>query len=193
MRSNDSTSELNFFDNTGSMSIQQEARTVDFHGVMAIDDSFSIYSKSYQYIRELGTSYGSLRLFDQSKNQVDYRMFVEGYPVFSTNEDGKITVRFVDNGQENQKNVDIRASMNMFQVPIPSDIEISLPASHDITEKLYLYGMDSDELGMMLIGYSWRNVQDTGVVDLEPEWYIQYGDQWYSYQELLDKLQESEG
>lgn len=191
VRSNDGTANLNFYDGTESMTIQQEQQQIDFRSVIRTDSQFDSYAKSYDYIRGLGTNYGSLRLFDQTKNTSDYRIFVEGFPVFSDKAEGKMTVRFSENGQVNQKNIEIKANLNTIQVPIPSDREVTLPASYDVVQNLYAHGAQYDKLEMILIGYGWKNIQDTGVVDLEPNWYIQYDNTWYSYAQLLTHLAES--
>ncbi len=41
----------------------------------------------------------------------------------------------------------------------------------------------------MIVGYTWQNVKETNrVVDLLPEWYVKYKDNWYSANDLLEKL-----
>ena len=191
VRSNDGTANLNFYDGTESMTIKQEQQQIDFRSVIRTDHHFDIYATSYNYIRGLGTNYGSLRLFDQSKNTIDYRIFVEGFPVFSDRAEGKITVHFSENGQLNQKNIEIKANLNTIQVPIPSEREVTLPSSYEIVQNLYLHGAEYEKLNMIVIGYGWKNIQDTGVIDLEPNWYIQYENTWYSYEQLLAYLEES--
>lgn len=191
VRSNDGTANLSLYDGSEAMIIQQNQQQVDFRGTISIEDEFSLYKESYNYIRGLGTNYGSMRLFDQNDLMADYRIFVEGYPVFSEQEEGQITVQFSE-VEEKQANVEIKANLNTIQVPIPSDEEVELPASYDVLQNLYSQGAEAEKLEMIIVGYGWRNLQDTGVVDLEPNWYIQYDNTWYSYEVLLAHLKESE-
>lgn len=66
-----------------------------------------------------------------------------------------------------------------------------MPSSYEIVQNLYLHGAEYEKLNMIVIGYGWKNIQDTGVIDLEPNWYIQYENTWYSYEQLLAYLEES--
>uniref|UniRef100_UPI00403FBE4D YycH family regulatory protein n=1 Tax=Candidatus Enterococcus willemsii TaxID=1857215 RepID=UPI00403FBE4D len=192
VRSNDGSANLHLYDGSESMIIQQNQQQVDFRGILKTDDHFNVYPASYEYIRGLGTNYGSLRLFDQVNRMIDYRIFVEGFPVFGNQGEGRMTAQFLDNGQEHLQNIEIRANLSTIQVPIPSEKEVELPPSHDVIEQLYLMGADADKLQRILVGYSWKNLQDTGVVDLEPNWYVQYENKWYLSSDLFSRLQESE-
>lgn len=192
IRSSDGTANLNLYDGSESMTIQQNRQQVDFRGSVPLDEQFSIYETSYRYIRGLGTNYGSMRLFDQKEQMMDYRIFVEGFPIFSEQDEGRIMVQFSEIGQTSQANVEITANLNTIQVPIPSDQEVELPASYDVVQTLYGNGAEVGRLEAIIVGYSWKNLQDTGVVDLQPDWYIEYDDTWYSYEGLLKHLQESE-
>ena len=41
------------------------------------------YSQSFNYVSRLGTAVGNLRYFDHHEGQINFRIFVEGYPTFS--------------------------------------------------------------------------------------------------------------
>lgn len=192
LRSNEDTEDLNIYDGSESMVIAPDDQTVDFQGAISQDENFDKYTDSYQYIRRLGTSYGSIRFLDSIQNTIDYHIFVEGFPVFSDNDEGKFSVEFSEAGQDNQRSVEIQANLNMIQVPIPSDSEVEVPSGRDVLEDLYYVGADPEKINDLVVGYHWENIEDTGVVDLEPDWYVQYDDTWYNSDDLMQHLQESE-
>jgi len=193
IRSSDDTEDLKFYDGSESLLIQQEQQRMNFQGIISADQQFDIYKKSYDYIRGLGTNFGSLRLFDRKENVINYRIFVEGFPVFGENSEGVIRVGFSDGGQDYQKNVSIQASLNTIQVPIPSEQKVELPAASTVLENLEKLGIDEKDRPRLLIGYTWRNLEDTEVVDLKPGWYINYKGTWYLYDQLVAELKEEGG
>ncbi len=191
LRSNDDTENLNIYDGSESMVIEPDSQKVDFQGNTSAQEEFDPYRDSYQYIRKLGTNYGSIRFLDSMQNTLDYHIFVEGFPVFSDSEEGKFLVEFSDTSQEGQRSVEIQANLNMIQVPIPSDSEVEVPSGKEVLEDLYYTGADPEKLHSLVVGYSWENIEDTGVVDLEPAWYVQYGNSWHKSEDLMQQLQES--
>lgn len=193
IRSNDASANLNIYDGSESMNIRQNQQLVTYRGTTKIENTVDMYDQSYRYIRGLGTNYGSLRLFDQSQSMMDYRIFVEGFPIFSNQDEGRIQLNFSNNALGNQRIVEIRAALNTIQVPIPSENERELPSSHSVVSNLIAYGADKELIEMIIVGYNWRNLEDSGVVDLEPNWYVKYEGIWVQYHQLLNQLQESEG
>jgi len=192
LRSNDDTDNLNIYDGSESMVIEPDNQKVDFQGNTSEEEEFDPYTDSYQYVQKLGTNYGSIRFLDSMQNTLDYHIFVEGFPVFSDTEEGKFSVEFSDTSQEGQRSVEIQANLNMIQVPIPSDSEVEVPSGKEVLEDLYYTGVDPEKLHSLVVGYSWENIEDTGVVDLEPAWYVQYGNSWHKSEDLMQQLQESE-
>ena len=192
IRSSDGTMNLNLYDGSESMIVQQNEHKVDFSGTIPLTNPFSNYKVGYKYIRGLGTNYGSMRLFDQFNQTTDYRIFVEGFPVFSRENEGEITVQLLKDEENQEVDVEINANLNTIQVPIPSDDTVELPSSYDAVQQLYVNGAKADKLTQIIVGYTWKNLPNTEVVDLEPTWYVQYDHRWYSFAELMTRLTESE-
>ena len=188
IRSSDGTMNLNLYDGSESMIVQQNEQKIEFSGTIPLTTSFSNYQAGYKYIRGLGTNYGSMRLFDQVNQTTDYRVFVEGFPIFSQDNEGKITVQFLKDTTNNEVDVEINANLNTIQVPIPSDETVELPASYDAVQQLYVNGAQADKLMQIIIGYTWKNLPNTEVIDLEPTWYVQYDRRWYSLDALMQHL-----
>ena len=63
------------------MSIHSETQVVDFRGELPEKKKMLVYFLKVSYISKLGSSLGNLRYFDRSDNTIDYRIFVEGFPV----------------------------------------------------------------------------------------------------------------
>lgn len=160
------------------------ANQVDFHNQ-------NIYSVSADYVSRLGTNLGQLRFFQREDKKIIYRAFVEGYPLFRKDDNGKIVVSFSDLGQENTRNMEISGNLTTLQVPIPSDKTKTLPGALTICEKLQALGIKA--LPEMTIGYLWEEIQDTGVVDLTPTWFAYYQNQWLPYDELVQILSNGKG
>ncbi|HAP7495899.1 TPA: hypothetical protein IVO98_000941, partial [Enterococcus faecium] len=82
VKNNDESNELIFYGGNETMSIHSETQVVDFRGELPEKkENASVFSESFPYISKLGSSLGNLRYFDRSDNTIDYRIFVEGFPV----------------------------------------------------------------------------------------------------------------
>ncbi|EPH95665.1 YycH protein [Enterococcus faecalis 13-SD-W-01] len=186
---NDESNELVFYGNNESLTIKSETQEVDFGGTLPQDEiGKDFYSETSAYISRLGSALGNLRYFDRENTQIDYRIFIEGFPVFGTENKGKVRVAV-----ENESKVNIQTSLNTIQVPIPSDEEVELPSTSDIIQQLIDKGAKKEAIHSVVIGYTWQNIKETNrVVDLLPEWYVKYNNNWFSANELLDKLPEME-
>ncbi|MHC5268221.1 YycH family regulatory protein [Enterococcus sp. LJL98] len=192
VRSNSSAFDTYLYESGESLTIKQNQEVINFQGNAQIVAPFDIFSTSFRYMQRIGTSYGSTRMLDQTRNEIDYRIFVEGFPVFGSNSAGRLLFDFKENNSSNEVNVSIQGNLTSLQIPIPSAEEVTLPASQEVVETLYYNGFDVNLVQMLLIGYEWKNLEDTGVVDLIPQWYIKYGDKWFSYDFLLSTLMEEE-
>lgn len=184
VKTNDESSELIFYDRNETMSIHSKTQVVDFRGENPGEASNNIFSKSFPYISKLDSSLGNMRYFDCNENKINYRIFVEGFPVFGSDSKGQVSIEIRDNSE-----VSIQTSLNTIQVPIPSDEEVELPNTENVVQNLVAKGADKEKIQSIIIGYTWQNIKETNrVVDLFPEWYVKYQEQWYSVSELLERL-----
>lgn len=192
-RSTDDSSDLIITDRSEAMTVQKDNRFIEYRDSNLVGFHNNLYTKGYEYIRELGMNYGNLRFLDRNGETMNYRVFVEGYPVFSQNNEGLISMEFAENVQANSWSVRIGANMNTIQIPIPSDQTTKLPSSQEILMKLKNRGADLSKISSILIGYKWSDIQDTNVVDLVPTWYLNINHTWVDADSLLKKLSEGEG
>jgi regulatory protein YycH of two-component signal transduction system YycFG len=193
VRSTNNSLDVHLFDSAETLTIQQNSSEFQFQGTIDTKQPFEIYQTSFDFVREISPSYGSTRMIDQVRNTIDYRIFVEGFPIFGSFSEGRLFAYFSDNKQIDKKNITIDGNLNSLQIPIPSEELIQLPTSHEVVQKLEQAGGEIDQIKMFLIGYKWENIQDTGVVDLIPQWYLKYGETWYTYDKLYEKIVEEKG
>lgn len=171
------------------LTINLDTQLIDYRENNVSIKNKNLYQISAKYMANLGTSMGQLRYFDHTNQEFTYRPFVEGYPIFRANNHGAINISFSPTTKNNQRNIKITGSLTTIQVPIPSEKTKELPGAAVIYQQLYDAGLASNEYPMMTIGYQWTDLQDTGVVDLIPTWFVYYNNEWYQYQDLQKQLQ----
>ncbi|MBP8692848.1 MAG: hypothetical protein KBH56_01635 [Enterococcus sp.] len=192
VRSNSSVFDTYLYEGGNSLTIKQDQEIIQFQGQANTTRPFDIFLTSFDSIKKIGASYGSTRVIDQLDNAIDYRTFVEGFPIFGENHEAQIAFDFKESNESSAVRVTIQANLNSLQIPIPSEESVVLPSSQEVIETLYYKGLDTTLVESLLIGYQWKNLEDTGVVDLIPNWYIKYDNQWYRYEALFQLLAEEE-
>ena len=192
VRSNSSVFDTYLYEGGNSLTIKQDQEIIQFQGQANTTRPFDIFLTSFDSIKKIGASYGSTRVIDQLDNAIDYRTFVEGFPIFGENHEAQIAFDFKESNESSAVRVTIQANLNSLQIPIPSEESVVLPSSQEVIETLYYKGLDTTLVESLLIGYQWKDLEDTGVVDLIPNWYIKYDNQWYRYEALFQLLAEEE-
>lgn len=189
---NDESVDTYYYEGGQNMTVLQDQQQVKFETTTDGSDETDLAMLSADYIIRLGNNFGTIRYFDQQDKHLDYRVFVEGYPVFSTGGQGVISVAFSESGQTGSREMTISASLNAIQVPIPSETEIELPSSLSVKNDLIAAGADPELLQQIIVGYQWGEIKDAPLVDLTPAWYVNYDSSWISYDALMTKLAETE-
>lgn len=174
--------------------MNEQKRLVTFNGELPEDlAKESVYSQSFNYVSRLGTAVGNLRYFDHHDGQINYRIFVEGYPVFSQSSKGKMSVKIEHTPNASLPQIKIETSMDTVQVPIPSDEEVELPSTLEVENNLAAVGIDLDKIQSFIIGYTWQDVDGVNkLVALTPEWFVKYDDSWYPANQLMQGNLETE-
>lgn len=189
IQTNEDSKDLSYTSGNERLIAEENLGTIHFNGELtARTAADTIYSDSFNYVKKLGTNMGNIRYFDRVNTKINYRTFVEGFPVFSENDKGQVRIT-IENDKAEKTNVVIETSIDTIQVPIPSEEEVVLKSTESLLEKLAVNGADPVKINSMVIGYTWHKIEEiTQVVDLTPEWYIRYDDIWYSEHELLEQL-----
>lgn len=165
-----------------SLTIDSQTGEVNYFGKLKqshVGNENSLYYDTFQYVEDMGTSLGNLRYFSDTSNEVVYRNYVEGFPVFGDNMKGCLATT-VQN-----KNVFIKANQDTLQIPLPSDDSVTLVPTQELVDHLKNQGADMSKIIDIQIGYKWEQNKETQqAIDLVPSWYIKYDDNWMTQEEL---------
>ncbi|MGX6977940.1 YycH family regulatory protein [Vagococcus elongatus] len=153
-----------------------------------VEKNNNLHEKTFGYIEKMGKTADGVRYFDQAGTKITYRRYVEGYPIFSDYYRGRIEIT------ANPSGIKLLTNQNIVQVPIPSDEEVPLPPTKEILQQLLDAGMKNEEMQNIQVGYSWKtNPDNKQIVDLEPEWYVKYHDEWHKVSDTLQLLEKQGG
>lgn len=190
IRTSEDSQDLSYTTNNEILQTDVKQGTIEFRGDLSNENLLKndIYTTSFSYVKKLGTSMGNLRYFDRDKAQVNYRTFVEGFPVFSQKNKGQVQVT-VERRIDQDQYVIINTSSDTIQIPIPSEEVVTIESADKLLEELKKAGAKMESIRSLVIGYTWQSIEETKqVVDLTPEWYIHYNEKWYSKNDLLATL-----
>lgn len=169
-----------------SLTIDSQTGEVNYFGKLKQSHSGSVnslYYDTFQYIEDMGTSLGNLRYFSNDPNEVIYRNYVEGFPVFGESMKGSLAATVQG------KNAYIKANQDTLQIPLPSDDSVTLVPTEELVEHLKSLGVDMDKITDIQIGYKWEQNKETQqAIDLVPSWYIKYDNTWMTQDELINTL-----
>lgn len=170
-----------------SLTIQSRNGEVNYFGKLQ-NTSNDLYSNTFRYVENLGSTLGTIRYFDNTGSDITYRNYVEGFPVFGEDFKGTLDITV-----QNQKNVHIATNQETIQIPIPSEETVSLPPTQQMIDELESLGIDKGKIKDIQIGYEWQSNSDTRqVVDLVPKWYLKYDGEWQSSEQVKRLLQVKE-
>lgn len=66
---------------------------------------------------------------------------------------------------------------------------MTLPQTSDVLNELLMAGVKKEDIQGLQIGYTWHTNRETRqVVDLEPEWYVNYRGVWNNVPTVLHLL-----
>lgn len=159
--------------------------TLKYENYLSKDDREStsqIYQHFYNKLTATGIPLDSLR-YDSSSNhgrKLNYRTYVDSFPIFNNNGYGEITLESKSNGNERYW-----LSLYSLQVPLPLKHQmVKLPASGEIISQLHNSNHLKDVKDVR-VGYAWHNDdQNSRVVKLVPTYFVKYKGNWVEYTEL---------
>lgn len=167
------------------LNIQYETGEVRFNDRYspANPNALEMANTSYQAIKRIANNMGIVRYFANQNGTIVYRNFVEGYPIFSDQNKGRIEVSFFEGL------LSIVTNQETILVPIPADETVTLPQTSDVLNELLMAGVKKEDIQGLQIGYTWHTNRETRqVVDLEPEWYVNYRGVWNNVPTVLHLL-----
>ena len=115
-------------------------------------------------------------------NEVEFRRYIKGYPIFGTPDYGGTFISVSDNNVAGLEMPTVVA-----QTPI-SDQETKkvLHSMDELTALLTSAGHSLNDVDDIKVGYTWNYSDESNqVVTLEPSWYIKVNGNWMSIQTLI--------
>lgn len=146
----------------------------------------STINDSYKNITKLGLPMDNVRFFsyDPKSRTVMYRTYVEGFPIFRASGFGTVSTRTLNSSAQR-----IQFSLDNPEVPLPSNKGyVSLPSTETMLKRLVNRGYNLKDLQKVRLGYTWKKDSTSPLlIDLNPDWYIYYKNQWRSYTALMSQ------
>ncbi len=179
--------------NSRRMTVNNKKGTVayeDLSGRKSYHENMSTaMSQSFSLLKKMEVPLDNMRYYkyDADDNAVVYRSYVEGFPIFNQTDYGTVEIRIT--GPRTKK---IDFSLYSLQVPVPTGKDrTTLPSTQEVLDRLKNSGYSTDDIDNIEIGYQWTaNPSSDLVVNLTPTWYVNYKNQWVSYQQLIEDAQQ---
>ncbi|MBS7176070.1 MAG: response regulator [Clostridiales bacterium] len=71
----------------------------------------------------------------------------------------------------------------------PSVEVLTLESTEKLIKRLETAGAKKEKIQSAVIGYTWQTIEEVKqVVDLSPEWYVLYNNNWYTATDLVKQL-----
>ena len=175
--------------NSLQLTFNSQTRMVEFSDYRTNKDQraiTSVLNNSYKDLVKLGLPLDNVRFFryDTKTRTVMYRTFVEGFPIFRANGFGTISTRIMNSSAKR-----LNFSLDNPEVPIPSKRGYTtLPATEVVIRRWVAHGYKTKNIQQMRIGYGWQKDKESQLlINLIPDWYIYYNNQWRSYTSLMNQ------
>lgn len=159
--------------------------TIRYENYVNHDDvpsSSQLYSYFFSRIAKTGIPMDNLRYDGISNHQrtINYRSYVEGFPIFNDRGYGDIRMSSKVNGMNTTW-----LSLYSIQVPLPINQKpVRLPSTTTVFNQLRTSNRLKDVKGIR-VGYLWKqNTNDNSAVKLTPTYFVEYHGHWVDYTTL---------
>lgn len=159
--------------------------TIKYENYLSKDDREAvsqIFPHFYNKLTTIGVPLDNLRYDEVSAQgrQLNYRAYVNGFPIFNNNGYGEVTLESTSNGNERYW-----LSLYSLQVPLPINHQmVKLPSSTEVVNQLHATNRMRD-IKDLRVGYVWKSNPDNNhVVKLVPTYLIKYHGHWVEYTKL---------
>lgn len=129
-------------------------------------------------IQKLGDELGDIRFFFGDNRKQLYKVYIEGYPMFSDRYEGEVKVDL------EKKYLKLLLNQKLPQIPLPITEDTTVMSTQKVDELLRNKNINIDQVKYRQIGYIWHE-EDKNTVVLEPTWFLYYDHQWHSLDTLL--------
>lgn len=189
-RNNENDKISTYNNNTGIANVNEEKQTYRYTNLSDDENRNKDISKSisntFKFINEHAGFTDEFRLFktDKKTGKIDYRMFLNNYPVF--NDDnlslieavwGRDTINEYNRGLITT-GVAVPSKKEAYELPTSEEVRYNLASNQDI---------NFNDVTNIAVGYDLSlpneekdSLQDT--IEFKPNWYIKYNGEWKRYE-----------
>lgn len=180
LKDNGSDEFVSYSDNISELSIDKETGQLSYYrNILDAEDlpDYRLIRDSFHEIKMLDNwtnpfyFYG----FDGENDNVYYRRYVNGYPIFGEVDYGLTRIRMSGSSM-----TELQFLTQVIQTPLTDRGEdVTLLSGQDLLAALNAGGYSSQEIQMIALGYDWTFSEESNrLVNLTPKWFIKIDGVW---------------
>ncbi|NLD32598.1 MAG: hypothetical protein GX662_10160 [Trichococcus flocculiformis] len=180
LKDNGSDEFVSYSDNISELSIDKETGQLSYYrNILDAEDlpDYRLIRDSFHGIKMLDNwtnpfyFYG----FDKENDNVYYRRYVNGYPIFGEVDYGLTRIRMSGSSM-----TELQFLTQVIQTPLTDRGEdVTLLSGQDLLAALNAGGYSSQEIQMIALGYDWTFSEESNrLVNLTPKWFIKIDGVW---------------
>ena len=180
LKDNGSDEFVSYSDNISELSIDKETGQLSYYrNILDAEDlpDYRLIRDSFHEIKMLDNwtnpfyFYG----FDKENDNVYYRRYVNGYPIFGEVDYGLTRIRMSGSSM-----TELQFLTQVIQTPLTDRGEdVTLLSGQDLLAALNAGGFSSQEIQMIALGYDWTFSEESNrLVNLTPKWFIKIDSVW---------------
>ena len=180
LKDNGSDEFVSYSDNISELSIDKETGQLSYYrNILDAEDlpDYRLIRDSFHEIKMLDNwtnpfyFYG----FDKEIDNVYYRRYVNGYPIFGEVDYGLTRIRMSGSSM-----TELQFLTQVIQTPLTDRGEdVTLLSGQDLLAALNAGGYSSQEIQMIALGYDWTFSEESNrLVNLTPKWFIKIDGVW---------------
>lgn len=187
LKDNGSDEFVSYSDNISELSIYKETGQLSYYrNILEAEDlpDYRLIRDSFHEIKMLDNwtnpfyFYG----FDEESDNVYYRRYVNGYPIFGEVDYGLTRIHMSGSSM-----TELQFLTQVIQTPLTDRGEdVTLLSGQDLLAALNAGGYSSQEIQMIALGYDWTFSEESNrLVNLTPKWFIQIDGSWKSLDQWI--------
>lgn len=180
LKDNGSDEFVSYSDNISELSIDKETGQLSYYrNILDAEDlpDYRLIRDSFHEIKMLDNwtnpfyFYG----FDKENDNVYYRRYVNGYPIFGEVDYGLTRIRMSGSSM-----TELQFLTQVIQTPLTDRGEdVTLLSGQNLLAALNAGGYSSQEIQMIALGYDWTFSEESNrLVNLTPKWFIKIDGVW---------------
>ena len=180
LKDNGSDAFVSYSDNISELSIDKETGQLSYYrNILDAEElpDYRLIRDSFHEIKMLDNwtnpfyFYG----FDKENDNVYYRRYVNGYPIFGEVDYGLTRIRMSGSSM-----TELQFLTQVIQTPLTDRGEdVTLLSGQDLLAALNAGGYSSQEIQMIALGYDWTFSEESNrLVNLTPKWFIKIDGVW---------------